>query len=205
MNGRDFSGEEASGSWVPGPPSWEHAVERERGRRRALLRRLAALLGTGTLAFTLTTWILLQHERRAPAPVVAPASAPAPKDGTPKDIAPESASDPLRTARAQLVALNHNDIRAAYEFFSPKYRSKVPFTVFQKLVTSHRRMFHTEENDAETRNQTTDRVYLDIHVTSADDEDYVAHYTLVRLTGRWWVDDLRWGYEDDQGNDLSSA
>ena len=35
--------------------------------QRAMLRRLAALLCTGTLAFTLTTWILVQRERRAPA------------------------------------------------------------------------------------------------------------------------------------------
>jgi hypothetical protein len=211
MNEKEFSSEDTPISWVPGPPPWQHAIELERGRRRALLRRLGALLGTGTLAFTLTTWMLLRHERRVPALVTAPAPAVPPKGAAPKDAAPGASSapgatsEPVRTARTQLEALNRNDVHGAYELFSPKYRSKVPFAVFQKLVTAHRRMFHTEESEIKTREQTGDRMVLDIHVNSEDDEDYVAHFTLVRVGNRWWVDDLRWAFEDDDDTVSSSV
>lgn len=214
MNGEEYLGEGRSqpgGEWAPGPPPWQNAVKQERGRRRALLRRLAALLGTGTLAFTLTTWMLLRHEGRARSAPPTLASAPKSVDGSPKANKPGGATapardeEPLETARAQLDALNRDDIRAAYDLFSARYRSEVPFAVFRKLVTSHRRMFHTEEDDVEVHSQTADRALLNIHVVSNDDEDYVAHFTLVRVNGRWWVDDLRWGYEDGDSNNFSSA
>ena len=61
-------------------------------------------------------------------------------------------------------------------------------------------MFHTEEQNVITRSQSQDRVELDIHVTSDDDEDYVARFTLVRLEGRWCVDSLRWAIDSDDSH-----
>jgi len=60
-------------------------------------------------------------------------------------------------------------------------------------------MFHTDEQDVDTISASEDRVVADIHVSSDDDEDYVAHYTLVRIRGHWLVDDLRWGFDEDDG------
>jgi len=187
----------------PGVPEpvrvWRPAFNRERLRRRALLRRLAALLGTGTLAFTLTTWLLLRHDSRSarsgpPAPAApklnGKAPGPAPAEG-------EAAGEALRAARAQLEALNQDDISGAYSYFSPAYRARVPLATFRRLIRAHRDMFHTEEQEVATRSQAEDRVVLDIHVTSDDDEDYVAHFTLVRLDGRWCVDNLRWAFDED--------
>jgi len=190
----------------PAPePTWQPAFDRERRRRQTLLRRLAALLGTGTLAFTLTTWLLLRHESRSPR------SAPAgPAAARLQGAAPDSSAageDPqgaaLRVARAQLESLNQDDVSGAYSYFSPRYRARVPLTTFRRLVRAHRDMFHTEEEDVTTRSRTEGRVLLDIHVSSDDDQEYVAHYTLVRVDGRWCVDDLRWGV--DEGEDHSSA
>ncbi len=184
----------------PAEPAWQPAFHRERDRRRLLLRRLAALLGTGTLAFTLTTWLLLRHEAR-PARAGAPTAAGAKSDGTapgPATAGDEAAgAAALRTARAMLAAMNQDDLGTAYSYFSQRYRSRVPLASFRSLLRTHRDMFHTEEQDVRTRSETKDRVMLDIHVSSDDDEDYVAQFTLVRLEGRWWVDELHWAFEED--------
>jgi len=189
----------------PPAPPWVPAFDRERRRRRTLLRRLAALLGTGTLAFTLTTWLLLRHESRVPRPASAgPAAArmegAAPDSST---AAEDAVGAALRVARAQLDALNQDDISTAYSYFSPGYRSRVPLATFRRLVRAHRDMLHTEEVDVRMRGQSEGRVMLDIHVSSDDDEDYVARYTLLRVDGRWCVDNLRWGFDD--GDDQSST
>jgi Domain of unknown function (DUF4864) len=186
------------------PPVWRPAFELERHRRRALLRRLAALLGTGTVAFTITTWFLLRRESHAPR-LAAYVARPGARDETPKrggsDEAAESSA--LKTARAQLQALNDGDITGAYAEFSPRYRARVPLATFRRLVTAHRDMFHTEEQDVTTRSKAEDRVVLDIHLSSDDDEEYIAEFTLVRLQGKWCVDDLRWAL--DESDTHSSA
>jgi uncharacterized protein DUF4864 len=172
--------------------------DRERHRRQALLRRLAALLGTGTLAFTLTTWLMLRRESRAVRPSAAVPVAPKVNGKTPGAPATEDAAGAaLVAARAQLDALNQDDISGAYAYFSPNYRARVPLATFRRLIRAHRQMFHTEEQEVTTQSQADDRVLLDIHVSSDDDEDYVAHFTLVRLNGRWFVDNLRWAIDDD--------
>jgi hypothetical protein len=184
----------------PAAPPWPPAFHHERSRRRALLRRLAALLGTGTLAFTFTTWLLLRHESRSPRPVT-PAPTAAKTDGAPHGSAPAghdaARTAALRTARAQLEALNQDDLGTAYSYFSPRYRAQVTLAAFRRLVKAHHDMFHTEEQDVKTRSEADDRVVLDIHVSSDDDEDYIAQFTLVRLEGRWCVDELHWAFDED--------
>jgi len=197
-------GQIESQSGLPEPaaaaPAWPPAFHRERDRRRLLLRRLAALLGTGTLAFTFTTWLLLRHEARraragAPVPAAAKTDGPARGLATPGDEAAGAAA--LRTARAMLAAMNRDDLATAYSYFSQRYRARVPLASFRSLVRTHRDMFHTEEQDVKTRSEAKDRVMLDIRVSSDDDEDYVAQFTLVRLEGRWWVDELHWSFDQD--------
>jgi hypothetical protein len=48
-------------------------------------------------------------------------------------------------------------------------------------------------------------VRIDLHVQSEDDEHYIAHFTMARMNGRWFVDDLRWVNADDEDEDLTSA
>jgi hypothetical protein len=157
-------------------------------------------LGTGTLAFTFTTWLLLRHESRSPRPA-APAPAAAKTDGAARGSAPgghdAARTAALRAARAQLEALNQNDLGTAYGYFSPRYRAQVTLAAFRRLIKAHRDMFHTEELDVKTRSESDDRVVLDIHVSSDDDEDYIAQFTLVRLEGRWCVDELHWAFDED--------
>jgi hypothetical protein len=204
VNDSGFPGHDSPTNEPPARAAWEPHHERERIRRRTLLRRLTALLGTGTVAFTLTTWLLLRHAPEPAAPRLATASPDierrggAAQDPAPEDSAAVNAA--LRIARAQLIALNGDDITGAYSYFSPRYRARVPLPLFRKMVLAHRDMFHTEESDVITRSGSEDRVVVDIHVSSDDDEDYVAHYTLVRLRGHWVVDDLRWGFDDDEGH-----
>lgn len=194
---------------ISAPPVWRPAFERERNRRRALLRRLAALLGTGTVAFAFTTWLLLQRESRSSRGSVSLVAAPAAPGGSDKaqpggESGEQNAeAQALSAARAQLEALNQDDITAAYSHFSPRYRARVPLATFRRLVVAHHDMFHTEEQTVSTRSTSEDRVVLDIHLSSDDDEDYIAEFTLVRLQGKWCVDDLRWAL--DQNDTHSSA
>jgi CHASE1-domain containing sensor protein len=181
----------------------EHHPERETitAWQRTMLRRLGALLCTGTLAFTLTTWILVQRVERAPAAMAG-------LQETPADTAEErsaEASEPAKAARAHLDALNRGDIRAAYEMFSPHYRQTASFDAFKALVRAHRSMFRTEEEELDSTSITSDRVRIDVHVQSEDDEHYIAHYTMARLNGRWFVDELRWVRADDEDEELTST
>ncbi len=178
--------------------------ERLAGWQRVMLRRLAALLCTGTLAFTLTTWVLVQRERMAP-PALAVPSGGRPPAGDTAPSASAATAEPAQAARAQLGALNRGDIRAAYELFSPRYRTTVSFEAFKALVTSHRAMFRTEEEELDSVAVEPDCVRLDLRVQSDDDEHYIAHYTLARVSGHWLVDDLRWVNADDEDEDLTSA
>ncbi|HTQ85345.1 MAG TPA: DUF4864 domain-containing protein [Candidatus Solibacter sp.] len=198
VSGGEFPQEEAAAAPEPAPV-WRPAFDLERRRRRALLRRLAALLGTGTLAFTVTTWLLLRHESRA-ARTGPPVPASPRVDGRARDSAPaveEAGGAALKAAREQLEALNRDDISGAYAYFSPAYRARVPLATFRRLIRAHREMFHTEEQDVTMRSQSDERVVLDIHVSADNGEDYVAHFTLARLDGRWSVDNLRWAVDED--------
>ena len=202
VNNPEFPDHESPQGGPAALPSWEPQFERERLRRRALLRRLTALLGTGTLAFTLTTWLLLRHPvETSPPRLVTAAPGAEKKSGPAQEASPEDSpavGAALRIARAQLIALNGDDISGAYSYFSPRYRARVSLALFRKLVLAHRDMFHTEEQDVVTRSDAEERVVVDIHVSSDDDEDYVAHYTLVLLRGHWVVDDLRWAFDEDE-------
>ena len=175
------------------------------GWRRAMLRRLAALLCTGAAAFTLTTWALVQRERHRASAFAGLSESRTEGSGTSEGKPPDQTGNAVATARAQLDSLSRGEVRSAYEMFSPAYRAKVPLEAFKALVASHRTLFHTEEEEMESATIAPDRTRIDVHLQSEDQERYIAHFILARIDGHWFVDDLRWVNAEDEEEDLTSA
>jgi len=161
--------------------SWTFAAPEpdphEAGRRAALLRRLRVLLYASTLAFALTTWMLVRVDNPAALVGLGPG--------------------PSSVARAHLDALNRGELRVAYELFSTQYRQQVPFDVYHELVITHREMFLIADATFEQTEDSGDRTVLESSITASDGEHYRARFTMVRIDGRWWIDDLRWGLEEE--------
>ena len=147
-------------------PAWHEAA------RHAFLRRLMALVAAGTAAFGLTTWTLVRFEN------------PFGSFG--------AGSDPARVVKAQLDALNRDELRAAYGLFSSHYREQVSFEAYHALVASHRHMFHTRELRFSKQEESAGHAVLETQLVSENGERYAARFTLVRADGRWWIDDLHW-------------
>ena len=148
------------------------AAERKRGFRNNLF----LLLGLTLAAFILSSWILVRVD-------------------SPFGI---FSSGPQEVVRAQLRALDHGELRPAYDMFSPRYRGQVSFDTWHELFITHWRMFHADVVRSETPAQSTSGVTLEIYLHSADDKDYRARFTLVRTDGRWWIDDVHWEQEPDE-------
>jgi hypothetical protein len=147
----------------------------EERARSALLRKMFLLLVATAAAFALTTWMLVRM--RMPGGTGA------------QDF------EPAGVVRAQLDALNRGQLREAYNLFSAHYREQVPFEAFHDLIASHWRIFRAQKIQVERREETRVRAVLDTHILAADGERYLARYTLIETEGRWWIDDLHWGYE----------
>lgn len=155
---------------------WDAVLRQRHDRaRRRLLWRLGVLLATGLSAFTLVIWILVRVD-------------------DPSTLLPVGRG-PSRVVQNYLQALNRGDVRNAYNLFSPGYRGQVPFEAYNRLVVTHRRMFLTREATFQNREVGGERSVVDTRVLSASGDRYVARFTLVRLEGRWWIDDLRWSSE----------
>jgi hypothetical protein len=152
---------------------WRAAHAAEQERRRQLLLRLRVLLAAGLAGFLLMITYLVR---------VVDLTRFFPIDTGPRII-----------VRQHLDALNRGELRTAYNFFSPRYRRQVEFRAYHELIVSHRQMFRTREITFQDRERWSDRAVLDTRVLSLDGEQYRARFTLVRLDGRWWIDDLRWG------------
>jgi hypothetical protein len=157
-------------SWTYSAP--EHDPEESR-RRSALLRRLRVLLYAGTVAFALTTWMLVRVDNPAALLGWCPG--------------------PSTIARAHLQALNRGELRVAYEMFSAQYRQQVPFEAYHQLVVTHRSMFLIADATFQETEDSGNRAVLDSSITTSEGEHYRARFTMVRIDGRWWIDDLRWG------------
>lgn len=161
-------------SWTFVAPEPDPAEAR---RRMALLRRLRVLLFAGTLSFALTTWTLVRVENPAALLGWGPG--------------------PSSVARAHLEALNRGELRVAYELFSTQYRQQVSFDAYHQLVITHRDMFLIADATFEETEDSGDRAVLEGSITASDGEHYRARFTMVRIDGRWWIDDLRWGLEKE--------
>jgi hypothetical protein len=152
-------------------------LEDVESRRRSFLHNLFILLSLTLAAFILTTWILVR--------VDSPFGA--------------LSTGPQEVVRAQLLALDHGDLRPAYDMFSSRYRGQVSFELWHELIVTHWRMFHGEVVHSEEPAKSGPGVSLEIYVRGADDKDYRARFLLIRTDGRWWIDDVHWAAEPDRG------
>ena len=159
--------------------------------RSYLRKRLAMLLLAGLAAFSLTTWRLARVE----APAVEE------KEKVQKE---GGGSAPAAVVEAQLDALNDGKVREAYELFSARYRKEVSFEMYHDLIVSHREMFETHELTFRRREETGDRAIVETHTESEEGGHYVARFMLVHFGGRWWIDEVRWG-EEDEGEELTEV
>lgn len=151
-------------------------------RRRNFRRNLMVLLALALAAFVLTAWILVRLD------------GPLGADGY----------GPQEIVRAQLRALDRGQLRPAYDMFSARYREEVSFDAWRELVLTHSRMFHANVVRSGTPAQIGARVSLEIFLHGTDDKDYRARFTLIRTSGRWWIDDVHW--TETQGeHDFSRA
>jgi hypothetical protein len=165
-------------AWTSPPPAI--TPEDAESRRRSFRLNLALLLAFSLTAFILTAWILVRVD-------------------SPFGM---FATGPQEVARAQLRALDRGELRPAYDMFSARYREQVSFDVWHQLVVTHWRMFHAEVLRAGTPAQSGLHTTLEIHLRGADDKEYRARFTLIRLEGRWWIDDVHWA-EEANGRDFS--
>jgi len=146
--------------------------------RSGLRKRFALLLLAGLAAFSLTTWQLA----RVKFPVA--------------DLGDRAG--PTGVVEAQLDALSGGEVRAAYELFSARYRQKVSFAMYHELIVSHLAMFETHELTVRHREETDSNAVVETHTESENGGHYVARFTLIKVGGRWWIDDVRWGEEGDE-------
>ncbi|MGH9774123.1 MAG: DUF4864 domain-containing protein [Candidatus Acidiferrales bacterium] len=158
----------------------EYAGREEREQNSATLRRFGVLLFASLVAFSLTTWLLVR------APLSLPPEGRAQVNADPA---------PAELVRAHLQALRSGDLRAAYKLFSERYRRHMKFEEFHQLVVSHAEIFQARKIALENIEETPARAVLDAHVTTGDDEEYIARYTLVQSEGEWTIDDVRWRRE----------
>src|SRR5665213_2719275 len=145
-------------------------------RRRGFLHNLYLLLGLTLAAFILASWILVRVD-------------------SPFGM---FSTGPQETVRAQLRALDHGELRPAYDMFSARYRGQVSFDTWHELFVTHWRMFHADVVRSESPAQSGGGVTLEIYLHSADDRDYRARFLLIRSDGRWWIDDVHWEQEPDE-------
>jgi hypothetical protein len=148
-------------------------IERQRAlRREKMLRRLRWLLAGSLLAFSGVTWLLVRH------------------DGA--WMSWLGLSGPSRVVRQHLEALNRGEARAAYEFFSQKYRREIPLGAYEQMVATHWAMFRTRVLSMQAPSQTDGHAVLEMRLASSTGDFYVARFTLVRIEGHWWIDQIRW-------------
>ncbi len=141
---------------------------------------MTALLAVGGAAFVVTTWLLVRLENP-----LGPASA---------------GSSAESVVRAHLEALNRGELRTAYALFSRRYREKVSFEAYHELVVTHWRMFRTRELRFSREDESGEHAVLVTRMLTEGGERYMARFTLVRLEGRWWIDDLHWRTEQGPSN-----
>jgi hypothetical protein len=154
------------------------AFTAEESRKRNLRHNLLLLLSLTLSAFALSAWILVR--------VNSPFGS--------------NSSGPQELVRAQLRAVDRGQFRPAYDMFSERYRQQVSFDVWHELIVTHWRMFHAEVLRSGTLAQTGPGVTLEIHLRSSDERQYRARFTLIRHSGRWWIDDVHWAEEADEQN-----
>jgi hypothetical protein len=164
--------------WIAQQPG-ASGVE-EASRRRDMRHNLLLLLSLTLAAFVLAAWILVRLD-------------------SPFGI---FSTGPQEIVRAQLLALDRGQLRPAYDMFSARYRDQVSFDVWHELIVTHWRMFHGEVVRTGELAQTGPGATLEIHLRGTDEKEYRARFTLIRLAGRWWIDDVHWAEEASDQNTI---
>ena len=154
-----------------------HDIRGTESRLRSFRRNLTQLLVFTLAAFILTAWILVRLD---------------------SSLLGAFLNGPQEVVRAQLEALDEGQIRPAYNMFSPRYRQQVSFDIWRELIATHWRMFHSEVLQTGQPARTGNGVTLEMVVRGADEKAYRAQFTLIRMNGRWWIDDLHWAEAPDQ-------
>lgn len=162
----------------PAPPSLHE--DAHQAWRAPLLRRLRLLMLAGISAFILTTWALVRVD-------------------DPLTLFP-GRGGPLHVVRRHFEALNRGETRVAYDFFSSHYQSQIPYPHYEQLVADHRSMFRTREIVFQEPSPQGDRTVLETRVSSSNGRQYLVKFTLVRASGRWWIDAIRWNSAPDPGS-----
>ena len=179
--------ESAPNSPYDTPHDWNAPDPREelaRAHRRQAVRRLLRLLIYSCFLFSVCIWLLVRLENPIRISLFSPG--------------------PSRIVRQHLAALNRGEFREAYLLFSQHYRDQVSYKLYHELVVTHAAMFRTRIVSVSNQEISGDRVVLSTRVLALDGERYIARFTMVRLENRWWIDDLRWGADDDRRNVFST-
>jgi hypothetical protein len=180
----DAAGQNSNGSeFLHAEPSSEELIRQELFRaeafaandRHRFLRRLGWLLVAGFASFALVSWMLVRSTR-----IIGFGARDA---------------DPLAVVKLELGSLARGDMEDAYAQLSERYRKEVPFANYNALVISHRRMFLTREYRVTRHEVHGGQMQIDAQLVSVNGKHYLARFTLVELTGRWWIDDLHWHEE----------
>lgn len=179
--------EPASQAVEPGhsdPYGWYAQQEQVEAQRAAdqqrMLRQLRLVLAAALVAFCAITLLLVRDNNALPAWL--------------------GISGPARIVRQHLEALNRGEARAAYEFFSQKYRREIPLRAYEQLVASHRAMFRTRVLKMETPSQSDGIAELETRLASSSGNLYVARFSMVRVEGHWFIDQIRWSAAPNPGS-----
>ena len=178
------SGETPTGEFPPVAPAaapqhdpygWYAQQERmmaaRAAQRAAMLRRLQIVLVASLAAFCVVAWLLVRSDNAL--------------------MSWLGWSGPSRVVRQHLAALSRGEAREAYSFFSEKYRGEIPLRAYERLVSSHRAMFRTHVLSIAPAEQ-GDVAVLDTRLAAASGTHYRARFTMVRVEGRWMIDQIRW-------------
>lgn len=155
----------------PEPARQEPAGHPEaRERRRRWMRRLLVLMLGASVAFGLTAiWI----SRMA----------------TPLYLA-EADLQAVTLMRTHLQALERGDLKTAYGQYSNRYRQEMPYEEFHEMIQDHWPVFEGRNLKMIPEAESADRVILDLQANGG--AAAVAEFTLIRVEGRWWIDDIEW-------------
>jgi len=104
--------------------------------------------------------------------------------------------DPVQVVRMEIGALGRGDLEAAYSQLSERYRSEVPFEMYHQLVVEHRRIFFARSYRVTENTKRGSQTFVVAQIEAAGGAHYTAQFTLVQLSGRWWIDDLHWNATD---------
>jgi len=168
----------------PDPYGWYAEQERlaaaYAAQRSAMLRRLRLLLAGSLAAFCVIAFLLVRGDNALTNWL--------------------GFSGPSRVVRQHLEALSRGEAREAYAYFSEKYRGQIPLPAYEQLISSHRAMFRTHLLSIVTPSQQDDVAILDTRLAASSGTHYRARFTLVRIDGHWFIDQIRWSEAPNPGS-----